>query len=82
MSNEAIRTRLDSFPISEAMLSVRGLAKSYPGAVVRRVLADVDLDLAAGEYLAIQGESGGGKSTLLNLIAGLDTPDRGAVKLD
>ncbi len=82
MSNEAIRTRLDSFPIPETMLSVRGLAKSYPGAVMRRVLADVDLDLAAGEYLAIQGESGVGKSTLLNLIAGLDTPDRGAVKLD
>jgi len=43
------------------------------------VLADVELDLSAGEYVAIMGESGTGKSTLLNLVAGLDRPDAGTI---
>lgn len=64
------------------MLTIRGLSKSYGGARPREVLHDVNLDLARGEYIAIMGESGVGKSTLLNLIAGLDTPDRGTITLD
>jgi putative ABC transport system ATP-binding protein len=64
------------------MLSLRGLAKSYPGPRERTVFRDVDLELASGEYVAIMGESGIGKSTLLNLVAGLDRPDRGAIALD
>ena len=63
------------------MLAVHGLTKSYAGARPRTVFADVDLELAAGDYIAIMGESGVGKSTLLNLIAGLDTPDRGSIRL-
>jgi len=47
----------------------------------RAVLHELDLDVAAGEYVAIMGESGIGKSTLLNLIAGLDTPDSGTISL-
>ena len=43
---------------------------------------DLNLELAGGEYLAIMGESGVGKSTLLNLLAGLDVPDSGRVLLD
>ena len=46
------------------------------------VLEDVSFRLAAGEYVAIMGESGVGKSTLLNVIAGLDRPDAGSVRLD
>lgn len=61
------------------MLTLRNLSKSYGGARGRRVLRDINLDLASGEYIAIMGESGIGKSTLLNLIAGLDTPDSGSV---
>jgi putative ABC transport system ATP-binding protein len=64
------------------MLAVRNLTKSYGGARPRRLLTDLSFDLAAGEYLAIMGESGVGKSTLLNLIAGLELPDAGSVTLD
>jgi putative ABC transport system ATP-binding protein len=63
------------------MLKLRSVAKSYDGPHGRRVLANVDLDLARGEYVAIMGESGVGKSTLLNLIAGLDRPDEGGIEL-
>jgi putative ABC transport system ATP-binding protein len=64
------------------MLALRGLTKSYPGPEARTVFAGVDLELAPGEYVAVMGESGIGKSTLLNLIAGLDSVDRGSIALD
>ncbi|MFN7085294.1 MAG: ABC transporter ATP-binding protein [Burkholderiales bacterium] len=64
------------------MLTIRNLHKSYPGARRRTVLRDINLDLARGEYIAIMGESGVGKSTLLNLIAGLDVPDSGSIMLE
>jgi putative ABC transport system ATP-binding protein len=61
-----------------ALLQIRSLAKRYGEATVFR---QVDLDLAAGEFIAILGESGVGKSTLLNCIAGLDTVDEGTVHI-
>lgn len=64
------------------MLAIRGLTKSYGGARPRVVLNDIGLEVTRGEYVAIVGESGVGKSTLLNLIAGLDVPDAGSVQLD
>src|SRR5208282_4349814 len=64
------------------MLVVRGLSKAYAGPRPRSVFADVDLDLDAGDYVAVMGESGIGKSTLLNLIAGLDRADSGSIALD
>jgi putative ABC transport system ATP-binding protein len=60
-------------------LSVRGLSKRYGDAAVFR---GVSLDVAAGEFVAIVGESGVGKSTLLNCMAGLDAWDEGRVLLD
>lgn len=66
----------------DVMLSIKGLSKSYGGARPREILRGIELDLARGEFLAIMGESGVGKSTLLNLIAGLDVPDRGSIALD
>src|SRR5438309_5464197 len=64
------------------VLSVRNLAKAYRTAgedVV--VLRGVNLDIAAGERVALTGESGSGKSTLLHLIAGLDRADGGEIRL-
>jgi len=56
------------------MLTLEGLSKSYGET---RVFHDVSLTLAAGEFVALLGESGVGKSTLLNCIAGLDQADSG-----
>ena len=61
------------------MLEIDGLSRHFSD---RAVLRNVSLRLRAGEYVAIVGESGVGKSTLLNLIAGLDRPDGGRLALD
>jgi len=63
------------------MLSVQGLTKRYGGPRPRTVFSGVDLELEAGDYVAVMGESGIGKSTLLNLVAGLDRADSGSIKL-
>jgi putative ABC transport system ATP-binding protein len=64
------------------VLKVRGVTKSYGGARGRVILRNVSLDVGRGEFIAIMGESGVGKSTLLNVIAGLEMPDEGSVALD
>jgi putative ABC transport system ATP-binding protein len=61
------------------MLHVDQVTKTFSD---RSVLQRVSLELGAGEYVAIMGESGVGKSTLLNLIAGLDVPDSGRVLIE
>ncbi len=65
------------------LLHVTDLKKSYDGADGPvPVLRGIDMDVAAGETLALTGESGSGKSTLLHLIGGLDTADTGAIVLN
>lgn len=63
-------------------VEVRGLCKRFGGDTGRLVLQDVSLRVRAGEYIAIMGESGAGKSTLLNLIAGLERPDAGEIRIE
>ena len=61
------------------MLSLRSLTKTYNG---RSVLSALSHDFGSGQFVAVMGESGVGKSTLLNLVAGLDIPDSGEVVVD
>jgi lipoprotein-releasing system ATP-binding protein len=65
-----------------AFVTVRGLNKSYVvGSQRIHVLRDLDLDVAAGEMLAIVGASGVGKSTLLHVLGGLDRSDAGIAQI-
>src|SRR3981189_566189 len=67
---------------SPIVLSVRNLTKTYRSAGEKVVvLRGGNLDVAAGERVALTGESGSGKSTLLHLIAGLDAADGGEIRL-
>jgi lipoprotein-releasing system ATP-binding protein len=65
--------------MSDAVLSCRGLHKTYHGPAAVHVLRGIDLDVRRGERVAIMGRSGSGKSTLLHVLGGLDAPSEGAV---
>lgn len=66
--------------MSEIILSARGLRKTYVmGTRTLEVLRGVDVDILRGDFLALRGASGTGKSTLLHLIGGLDIPNAGEI---
>jgi lipoprotein-releasing system ATP-binding protein len=66
--------------MSDPVLAARGIVKGYrSGERTLEVLTGLDFDVAAGESVAIVGDSGVGKSTLLHILGGLDLPDAGAV---
>jgi putative ABC transport system ATP-binding protein len=65
------------------LVEIRNLAKSYTrGGQAVPVLSDINLDIAAGDFIALMGPSGSGKTTLLNLIAGIDKPDSGTLRVE
>lgn len=66
-----------------AKIQVRGLRRSFPmGGGTFTALGGVDLDVADGEFVTLVGPSGCGKTTLMNIVAGLDNPTGGEVKVD
>lgn len=65
------------------MVKVEKVSKDYQrGAETVHVLQELDLDVSAGQFLALMGPSGSGKSTLLNMIGGIDRPTAGSVSVD
>jgi ABC-type lipoprotein export system ATPase subunit len=65
-----------------AVVRARGLVKTFgEGRVARRILDGADLEVQAGEVVAVLGRSGSGKSTLLHLLGGLDRPEAGSIEL-
>ncbi|MFC3076548.1 ABC transporter ATP-binding protein [Phenylobacterium terrae] len=67
-------------PAGAPLVRLSGLSKSVPGG--RRLFEGLELRLEPGEFVAVMGESGVGKSTLLNLIGGLDVADAGEVEIE
>lgn len=66
-----------------AMIECRGISRVYQkGADPVVALENVNIDIAAGEFVALMGPSGSGKTTLLNLIAGIDRPTAGVLNID
>jgi putative ABC transport system ATP-binding protein len=66
-----------------SIVQIRNLSKAYQrGGQVVPVLTDINLDVDRGEFVALMGPSGSGKSTLLNLIAGIDKPDGGSLRVN
>ena len=69
-------------PGAPPLVAVRNLSKYYVrGDQIVPVLVDINLDVARGDYVALMGPSGSGKSTLLNLIAGIDKPSAGEIRV-
>jgi len=64
------------------VIELAAVSKSYDGAAPRRLFERLSVTFAAGEYVAVVGASGIGKSTLLNLIAGLERADAGSILVD
>ena len=80
---QAVTTMSTAAAPAQPLMRLRGVVREYPaGNEVVAVLKDVDLDIYAGEMVAIIGPSGSGKSTLMNILGCLDRPSSGSYRLD
>ena len=71
-----------SEPQAAPLVAIRSVSKYYVrGGQVIPVLVDINLDVQSGDYVALMGPSGSGKSTLLNLVAGIDKPSSGEIRV-
>ncbi|HYW70920.1 MAG TPA: sugar ABC transporter ATP-binding protein [Pyrinomonadaceae bacterium] len=66
-------------PLPQAVLTMSGVSKRFPGVIA---LEQVDLDICAGEVVALIGENGAGKSTLMKILGGVIQRDAGSIRLD
>jgi simple sugar transport system ATP-binding protein/D-xylose transport system ATP-binding protein len=66
-------------PVRSSVLSLQGVSKTF-GAVA--ALSDIDLDVSAGEVLAVVGDNGAGKSTLVKVLSGVHLPDSGSISFE
>lgn len=70
-------------PTSDVAIRVRGVTKSFGSGEARvEALRGVDLEIPAGQFVAVMGQSGSGKSTLLHLLGGLDYPTSGTISIE
>jgi len=68
--------------MSKMLVQIQNLSKAFQrDSIEIRVLEDINLEIKEGEFLALMGPSGSGKSTLLNIIAGIDRPTRGDIRV-
>src|SRR5437016_9861711 len=83
MNDVASESLLDATdPSVQTLVAIRSLSKFYTrGDQIIPVLLDIDLDVFPGDFVALMGPSGSGKSTLLNLIAGIDKPSSGELRI-
>jgi putative ABC transport system ATP-binding protein len=83
MQQIAPAPRAEPTPAGAPLIRLEGVEKTYrSGRVEYRALRGVDLEIDAGEMVAIVGPSGSGKSTVMNMITGIDRPTAGAVTVD
>jgi len=76
-------TPAPSATTAPTLVEIRNVVKSYQrGDQIVPVLQDITLNIPRGDFIALMGPSGSGKSTLLNLIAGIDKPDSGILRVD
>jgi putative ABC transport system ATP-binding protein len=79
---DAVAAAAPAAGATEPLVAIRGLTKYYiRGDQVIPVLVGINLDVFAGDYVALMGPSGSGKSTLLNMVAGIDKPSSGEIRI-
>ena len=71
-----------SAPLAAVVVETQGLHKTYGGKITVPVLRGIDLQIRAGDFVALVGQSGSGKSTLLHLLGALDVPTAGRVLIN